>query len=124
MRFLHTRCNEITEFCTENGVNLFVVQSADGILSTRGELREIDALLARSQELWGTTAPFYLALRKSPVPPEYETLADAVAYVETTGGSNDFLLVAYQDGGLISISETKFIFQDNAKAAMWWYPVS
>ena len=93
-----------------------------GPLSAGSGLRAIDDLLRESQELWGTSAPSYLAVRKSHAPPEYGTLADAVASVETTGGTDDYLLIAFQDGGVISVSETRFAFQDDAKPATWWYP--
>jgi hypothetical protein len=123
VRFLHDTSSEISAFCAENKYHVFVVPNKSGTPPTIGKLHAIEDLLHQSQKLWGTSAPFYFVARKSQLLPDDRTLADAVVSVETMAWGDDFLLIAYQDGGLISVSGRRFTFQESAKPAPWWHPV-
>jgi hypothetical protein len=50
------------------------------------------------------------------------SISEAVAKREALASAEDFLVVAYQDGGLISISGTLLPFQEIAQPAEWWRP--
>jgi hypothetical protein len=54
---------------------------------------------------------------------EVVTLAETVTSVEAAAASAvRFLVVAYQDDGIISISGTMLPFQMSAERAEWWGP--
>jgi hypothetical protein len=76
-------------------------------------------MLEQSQTLWGTSLPHFLRVSKSKVA-NCLSIGEAVAKTEELVSSEDFLIVAYQDGGLISISGTLLPFQESEKSAEWW----
>jgi hypothetical protein len=47
-------------------------------------------------------------------------LKDAVLKIEASPANNHFLVVGYEDGGVISVSGTTLPFQINARPADWW----
>jgi hypothetical protein len=78
-------------------------------------------MLNKSHELWGLILDCYLRCSDQC---EVEPLEVKVAVkrVEMNVDSQDFLLIAYQDGGVISVSSRLLPFQQNATSATWWEP--
>src|SRR5581483_97021 len=81
----------------------------------------IPAMLKRSETLWGTALPYYLRIAKS-ADAEVRSLNEAVEQVEGSDEREGFLAIAYQDGGLISVSGVLLPFQAEARNANWWAP--
>ena len=50
------------------------------------------------------------------------SLVEAVAYVEGSGGPEEFLLAGHLEGGLVSVSRALLPFQDGLKPITWWGP--
>jgi hypothetical protein len=69
----------------------------------------------------GLSLPYYLRISEAPET-EAISLERAVTKVEAGSIENRFLIVGYQDGGIISISGRMFPFQEHAKRADWWRP--
>ena len=82
----------------------------------------IDEMLVQSNLLYGLSLPYYLI-----VSPEIEIknqpIHEAVSRIETSKTRDEFLIIAYQDGGLITVSGAKLPFQNDAKKANWWWPM-
>jgi hypothetical protein len=79
----------------------------------------IEEMDKRTETLWGTSLPYYLFV--SPLIEDKRlSLQDAVASAESWPSKDRFLLVAYQDGGLISVSGMLLPFQEEARPAEWW----
>jgi len=78
-------------------------------------------MLEKSQTLWGTALPHYLYVSQS-FKGEAPSLNDAVSNVEALLEADAFLIVAYQDGGLITVSGSKLPFQADVQDASWWGP--
>jgi hypothetical protein len=78
-------------------------------------------MLEQSQSLLGLSLPHFISVSNS-IAANCVSLDKAVAKTEALGSGEDFLIVAYQDGGLISISGTLLPFQEIAELAEWWRP--
>ena len=78
-------------------------------------------MLEQSQTLWGLSVPHFICVSKS-IATNCVSIDEAVAKTEGLESHDDFLIVAYQDGGLISISGRLLPFQEIAEPAEWWRP--
>jgi hypothetical protein len=78
-------------------------------------------MLEQSQSLWGLSLPHFICVSKS-IAAGCISISEAVAKTEALVSPEDFLIVAYQDGGIISISGTLLAFQEGADPAEWWWP--
>jgi hypothetical protein len=88
------------------------------------DLAEIAAYFHRAEtpELAGTVLRNYFHIN-APHSTTPVSLNGAVEHVEAYGKPDEFLLVGYPDGGLISVSRQKLPFQENAAPAdHWWGP--
>ena len=81
----------------------------------------IEEMLEQSQTLWGLSVPHFICVSKS-IATNCVSIDEAVAKTEGLESHDDFLIVAYQDGGLISISGRLLPFQEIAEPAEWWRP--
>jgi len=80
---------------------------------------DLDAYFSQSNLLWGLMPKtfVYVGIRE---PQGNLTLHKAIQDAEYAGNDASFLLVGYQDGGLISVSNRKLAFQAEAQPADWW----
>jgi hypothetical protein len=121
MRCLHAEAAGIREYVSLLGL---AVTRCDFERKYPPTLADADAcgeMLERSETLWGTALPYYLYISRS-FEAEAPALKQAVEAVEASGARDGFLIVAYQDGGLISVSAVELPFQANARPADWWAP--
>lgn len=121
MRFIHQQADEISRYVESNRMHVTRCNydgSSPPIRETPGAIED---MLRKSDALWGLALPYHLSVSTSV---EIETLPldKAVVKIEASGIRSQFLIVAYQDGGIISISANALPFQEHAKRADWWRP--
>jgi hypothetical protein len=93
----------------------------DGKPAVTVSVAAIDEMLSLTDTLWGTALPYYYEVANSPDAVSMP-LEQAVASVEGAPWTERFLVVAYQDGGLITVSGVILPFQAGARKAEWWGP--
>lgn len=121
MRFLH---DEAAGICHHIELYKLVVSKCDFEGKFPPEIvgvEEIMALFERSKKLFGLALPYYFVASRS-AESRAVVLSDAVNEVEISEGNPNFLIVAYQDGGVVSISKHQLPFQVGAETAEWWRP--
>jgi hypothetical protein len=121
MRYIHQQADNISAYIQTAGLQLTKCSNNGASPPEIVELSSVDDMLARSRTLWGLALPYYLSARSSS-DAEAPPLNEAVLQLEAGSARNEFLLVAYQDGGLISVSATNLPFQEKALSADWWGP--
>ncbi len=121
MKHIHHTHSEIEDYIASN--NLAVSQcSNDGLTPPAlAPADEVKNMLKESDTLWGTALPTYLLISKHEET-KPRTLKEAVSQIESSAADDQFLIVAYQDGGLISVSRAALPFHEGADPAEWWYP--
>ena len=123
MRFIHQESDEITRYVKSVSMHILRCDNKGSSAPMEEAPDAIDEMLRKTDTLWGLALPYYLIASKvaeiEPMP-----LDRAVARVEASGLHNEFLIVAYQDGGVISISGDVLPFQEHAKKADWWRPIT
>jgi hypothetical protein len=122
MRYIHHAADDIREYIERKGLCV-VKRSCDGKppleVVTPGEIGD---MLEQSHTLWGLVLPCFMSVSER-METEVVTLAEAVTSVEAAAASAvRFLVVAYQDDGIISVSGTMLPFQMSAERAEWWGP--
>jgi hypothetical protein len=123
VRFIHNEARQISEYVELTGVRVALCHS-DGAGSPMQERTSaIEAILRESHVLWGLSLPYYLSVSTSVLSPA-APLNEAVAKVEAAHSSKEFLVVAHQDGGIISVSGMELPFQKDAEPADWWRPTT
>lgn len=118
MKFIHHSVASICSFVADNNLTITRVH-ADG--QNTGEISstpDLLEMLEKSNKLWGTILDYFFIVTDYKF--EYKIdLTNAVISVES-GAINGFVLVAYQDGGVISVSGKAYPFQKDAESASWW----
>lgn len=123
MRFFHKECNAIVVWVKTRNLKVAKVD-CDGLTgSIIVSESEIEEMLRQSNELWGAALPYYLKVADTFTEGAL-SLSNATELVESGVEKASFLIAAYQDGGLITISNAQFEFQKQARAADWWRPES
>lgn len=121
MRYIHRQADEICRYVESAGLQVMQC-SVDGVLPPNiATSNLISDMLVKSATLWGLRLPCYARISKSANAPQL-SLPEATAAIENDVMVDQFLIVAYQDGGLISVSGTKLPFQKEADTADWWRP--
>lgn len=119
MRFLHLNVDGLCSHIESLG--LLVAECARD-KSSRPRvvpITVIKEMLQASKQLWGAISPNHLSVSKS-AEAEAAPLSSAVVIVEAGSGADRFLLVPYEDGGIVSVSGTLLAFQVGARPAEWW----
>ncbi|MGU9980321.1 hypothetical protein ACJ4V0_09785 [Phreatobacter sp. HK31-P] len=97
-------------------------QSVSGVDAPEpASIDDIANMMQQSEVLWGTALPWYLVASKT------DQLSCSLEGAVSQIGEGDLttvLFVAYQDGGLISVSAVAQPFHQNAVPASWWRPWS
>jgi hypothetical protein len=81
----------------------------------------ISEMLEESRELWGALLPYYLWVSSSHRA-RAVTLAVSIAEIQAAALADAFLLVGYEDEGVVSVSNSKLSFQAGVQPADWWQP--
>lgn len=120
MRFIHHDADRILEYVVSNNLHVSMIGN-DGVPAAPvASADAITTMLRESKTLWGTALPYYLSVSASREP---ETLPLTEAVADVAGKPNKtFLVVAYQDGGIITVSGSLLAFQNGADPAEWWRP--
>ena len=121
MRYLHYEADGIREYVSSHGLAVMKFDFEGRSESTFEGADAIEEMLKRSETLWGTALPYYLYISEGLAAGRL-LLKQAVVEIEASTGTEKFLVVAYQDGGLISISAAMLPFQMTARSADWWAP--
>jgi hypothetical protein len=121
MRFLHSEAASIRAYVEAHELTVtkcdFERKSSSFLVDTNS----IEELLSQSDTLWGSALPYYLYVSKL-FEASAPSLKEAATVVEASAETDKFLLIAYQDGGVISVSGLALPFQASAKRAEWWAP--
>lgn len=121
MRYLHYEADQICEYVRSLGLWVTKCEFKNRAPAMVVDVTAIDEMLRQSEILWGTALPYYLTIANT-IEAEPVPLADAVTRAEGTSATDHFLIIAYQDYGLISVSGAPLTFQKGARAAEWWRP--
>jgi hypothetical protein len=119
MRFIHKESNEITSYVHSIDMHVMQCNSDGSSMSAEVPASSIEEMLRKADTLWGLALPYYLRISEAPET-EAISLEKAVIEVEAPSIENRFLIVGYQDGGIISISGRTLPFQEHAERADWW----
>jgi hypothetical protein len=119
MRYLHDQVDEIVRHVASAGLTITKCDRSARRPSSKVSKTELAEMLNASKKLWGALHPDFLWLSSSPKEGAF-TLNQAVAEVEAASALNEFLLVGYEDGGVISRSNSRLAFQAEARSANWW----
>jgi hypothetical protein len=119
MRYLHDEAAGIRAYLTLLGLAVTRCDFQRRFQPAPADADACDEMLERSETLWGSALPYYLSVSRS-FEADAPALKQAVEAVEASGERDRFLIVAYQDGGLISVSAVELPFQANARPADWW----
>ena len=121
MRYIHQQADDIIAYIKVAGLELAKCSNNGASAPELAELRSVEDMFARSRTLWGLALPYYISA-DSRSNGKALPLQEAVTQVEAGTARDKFLLVAYQDGGLISVSAVSLPFQEKASRADWWGP--
>src|SRR5260370_37792041 len=118
MRYIHQSVVPIRSYIASRSLSV-VKCNSDGSSSPIPITSDaIEEMLEQSQSLWGISLPHFICVSKS-IATNCISIDEAVAKMERPESYDDFLIVAYQDGGVISISGRLLPFQEIAEPAEW-----
>ena len=121
MRYLHLNADQICQYIEDRGLHVTQCICDGSSPPFAAPPNVIQNMLARSEVLWGTSLPFYISVSRS-FEAEARSLQEDVLRIEASPAADNFLIVAYQDGGLITVSGMILPFQVQAAPADWWRP--
>lgn len=121
MRFLHYEVNEICHYVRLLDLSVTRCDFENKSSPMAVDVDAVPEMLKKSETLWGLALPYYLTVAESAMGNAF-ALGDAVEQIEAIPITERFLLVAYQDAGIISVSGVILPFQIAAKDAKWWAP--
>lgn len=121
MRYLHNNADELVSYIQTH--DLAVTKcDCSGVLGTSpADTGAIEDMLSKSNTLYGSLLPYYFVVSGS-TKNEASPLKDAVSNIETSLTNDSFLVAAYEDGGILSVSSKTLPFQITARPADWWRP--
>ncbi|MFI4999850.1 MAG: hypothetical protein ACHQK9_08220 [Reyranellales bacterium] len=121
MRYLHQSGDEICLYVQSLGLAVTKCHYANRSVGSVTDTSAIQEILKRSETLWGAALPYYLHVSKAAAAWTMP-LKEAVSKIEASSVKEEFLVVAYQDGGIISVSGVVLPFHESARLADWWRP--
>ncbi len=121
MRYLHLSTDELCEYVQSLGLTVMRCERSVKSSPVETDVAAIKKVLEISKTLWGAILPYYLSIATS-IDAEAPPLEDAVSRVEASPIASRFLVIGYEDGGVISVSGSTLPFQAKAKPAEWWTP--
>jgi hypothetical protein len=121
MRYLHTHVGDIVRYVEAAGLAVSKCDRHGITRPSKVSGAAISEMLKATRALWGALLPYYLWVSSSPRE-HAVTLEAGIAEVQASADADAFLLVGYEDEGVISISNRKLSFQVGARPADWWQP--
>ncbi len=118
MKFIHHSVTSICGFVSDNNLTVTRFQVDGQNIGEISSTHELNEMLEKSNKLWGTNLYYFFIVTDYKFEHNID-LKNAVISVES-GVINGFVLIAYQDGGVISVSGKAYPFQKDAKSAPWW----
>ncbi|MBJ6126251.1 hypothetical protein [Microvirga splendida] len=122
MRYLHQSVEPIAEFLESRGLRLFLLDFKGEEPSKPVDATALKPYLEESNLLWGDNPNTYLVAAHGAQPPTM-MVHEAVEQAETESPII-LALVAYADGGIISVSNQQFDFQRETQSGEWWKPTN
>jgi hypothetical protein len=122
MRYLHQRVEPIAEFLKSRGLKLFLLDFKGEEPSKPIDATALKSYLEESNLLWGVNPNSYLVAAHG-AKPDPMMVHEAVEQAETESPIV-LALVAYVDGGIISVSNQQFDFQRETQSGEWWEPTN
>jgi hypothetical protein len=117
--YLHLNVDAIIDHVQEQALSVSKCDRPGYLATIVAGDSAIREMFLETHRLWGTNLPYYLAVSKDPRP-SGQPLANAVDQILAGAPSEEFLVIAYQDGGLLTVSRKRLPFQDAAASADWW----
>ena len=119
MRYIHSDVASVCDFIANNKLTITRL-SVDGHGSNNlYQVQDVADMLEKSHKLWGVYLDYFFVVADKKLSDNLD-MKNAVEYAEA-GKLNGFLLIAYQDGGVISVSDRAYSFQEGAEPADWWH---
>ncbi|PKR89713.1 hypothetical protein CXZ10_07385 [Pleomorphomonas diazotrophica] len=119
MRYIHHDVTAICDFIAGNNLNIIRLPPAEQNSSEIFRTANVEDMLEKSHKLWGTNLDYFFIVTDGDLDNNMD-IKKAIEYTES-GKIRGFLLAAYQDGGIISVSNKVYPFQEGAEMAAWWY---
>jgi hypothetical protein len=123
MRYLHKSVEPIAAFLEGGGLKLFLLDFKGEEPPKPVDANALKPYLEESNLLWGINHNSYLVATHGGAQPDRMMVHEAVKQAETES-SIILALVAYVDGGIISVSNQQFYFQREAQSGEWWKPTN
>ena len=119
MMTLHTDVEKLCAYLVRKNIMLWKspIDGAESHVASRSD--DVREFLRESDLLWGAAHAFYLASDRGLAK---LSLRIAAAEIRSRNAPDEFLLAAYQDGGLICISGQPLSFHRGEPEADWWEP--
>jgi hypothetical protein len=121
MRYLHLQVADIAGHITSASLVISKCDRNGQAQPSKVSEAAVAEMLGATEKLWGALLPYYFwvsrSYRERPL-----SLKEAVTEIEGASHPDEFLLVGYEDGGVLSISSSKSNFQIGARTAEWWRP--
>lgn len=119
MMTLHTDVEKVCEYLVRKDMTLWKSPIDGGESPVASRADDVRNFSRESDLLWGAAHAFYLVSDKGLAK---LSLRSAAAEIKSRNAPDEFLLAAYQDGGLICISGQPVSFQRGEPEAEWWEP--
>ena len=120
MRYLHDRVDEIVRYVEAQGLAVTRCDRNGVTRPVKVGAAAISEMLKATRELGGALLPYYLWVSSAPRE-QASKLEIGIAEVQAPR-AEAFLLIGYDDGGAVSVSNRKLSFQAGARPADWWQP--
>ncbi|WP_370677824.1 hypothetical protein [Pleomorphomonas sp. PLEO] len=119
MKRIHHDVTSICAFISTRKLVITKIRAGKQRFKETASPHDLAEMLEKSNTLWGTKLDYFFFVSDGDAPDNID-LANVVSSVES-GAIPGFILVAYQDGGVISVSNKPYPFQEDAEPAAWWY---
>jgi hypothetical protein len=119
MLFLHRDIELIEDYIASHRLRM-AISDLLGTSSKPATMEEVRQYFRETYEYQGEPAKAYILVAQHDNSDVALPLRQAAKEVEMQGGQEVFLLVGYEDGGVISISAALLPFQAHAPSAEWW----
>lgn len=119
MRYIHYDATSVCDFIANNNLTITRLPIDGRGSGSFSQVRDVASMLEKSHKLWGTYLYYFFAVAGNKLGDNLD-MKKAVELAEA-GEFGGFLLIAYQDGGIISVSDRPYSFQEGAEPAAWWY---
>jgi len=119
MRFLHKEFDSIVRFIDAHSLNTFVLDTEGAKAPRKVGARFLLNYGIATQQYNGAAPTDYIVVTEA-ASVESKKALDAIREKETENRALSFILIGYNDGGVLSISSRYLPFHDEAQRADWW----